>query len=62
MSNKNKGTKGQKDKRVLVRSNRVKQQENLRGGINELTLNALLLMPASSLEDDFFSRRPDEGP
>ncbi|PTP97968.1 hypothetical protein CWO34_13920 [Vibrio splendidus] len=59
MSNKNKGTKGQKG---FSRSNRVKQQENLRGGINELTLNALLLMPVSSLGDDFFSRRPDEGP
>ncbi|PTO60071.1 hypothetical protein CWN82_04180 [Vibrio splendidus] len=62
MGNKNKGAKVQRDKGVLVRSNRVKQQENLRGGINELTLNALLLMPVSSLGDDFFSRRPDEGP
>ncbi|CAK2087180.1 hypothetical protein VCRA2122O12_50189 [Vibrio crassostreae] len=40
----------------------MKKQENLRGGINELTLNCIIVNACQLFRDDFFSRRPDEGP
>ncbi|CDU05066.1 hypothetical protein VCR12J2_640358 [Vibrio coralliirubri] len=53
---------GTRNKQVLIWRTGLTNEDKLRGGINELTLNCIVVNACQLFGDDFFSRRPDEGP
>uniref|UniRef100_UPI000D526723 hypothetical protein n=1 Tax=Vibrio coralliirubri TaxID=1516159 RepID=UPI000D526723 len=51
-----------RNKQVLIWRTDLTNEDKLRGGINELTLNCIVVNACQLFGDDFVSRRPDEGP